>query len=723
MLDELNPQQRQAVLYDKGNLLIVAGAGSGKTRTLVAKILYLISKGADPKRILAITFTNKAGNELKKRVKKNLGVKLPWSGTFHSICLRILRKTAKHVGLEPNFIILDEEESKKIFRNLLQSRFPNLEYEWNFYYQAVINYKEGNETFMYNDKSYHFKEITNFWEIFESYQEYLKENNLVDFSDLLYYTVKILKEKEKIRKKLSEHFQYILVDEYQDTNKIQYEFIKLLARNNVCVVGDPNQAIYEWRGAYPENILNFHKEFNPKVIKLEQNYRSKGVILAIANEIIKKCNPKWAKLIPILKSTKDWGEKPIQKAFNTPEEEAEWIAHKIKKLLNKGIPSKEIAILVRSAYLTETIEKIFIKEGIPYIIVGGVRFYERKEIKDLIALLRFLNNPMDLLALERILKIFFKKKAKKILKELEKYAYKKIEDKKPKQQSLPFSNSSSQIEESNFPNYLEALKKIIPYLPPEDKKILKSFIEGIEYALRKKEKFSDGLKKLIKAINYQSILKEEKNYEERWENVSYFLKLTENYEKKGKTLNDFLNFIFLMQNELEDKKNGVRIMTVHASKGLEFDTVFLPRLEEGTFPHYSAFDNEKELEEERRLFYVAITRAKNHLYLSYVTNKKTKPSRFLKEIPQHLITLESASIEKKEKNISFNYDRYSFKKENLSLTEGRLLTNHCENFYIGQKVKHPVFGLGTIINLNGRHAQVDFGGVVKKIHTGFLEKV
>ncbi len=699
---ELNKEQREAVEYLDGALLVIAGAGSGKTRTIVAKIEYLIRKGFDPKRILAITFTNKAAKELKDRIKNSLGVNLPWVGTFHSVANRILRWGGKFIGIAPDFVILDREDARRVLKQVLKDFDTDL--DDNLYEEAISKYKEGGKFISTDEGFIAIDTLDHFWEVFEAYQRRLKQLNALDFSDLLYFTVKLLKENPRVREKLKNHFQYILVDEYQDTNEIQYEFIKLIARNNVCVVGDPNQAIYQWRGANPENILRFKENFSPKVVKLERNYRSKGVILEIANAVIKNCNPKWVSLIPQLKTDKDFGEKPLVRRFENEEEEALWIAKEIKLLKERGYKLKDIAVLVRSSYLTEKIEKAFVKEGIVYTIVGTARFYERKEIKDTLAFLRFLHNPADDLAFERILRAFFGRKWEKVYKTLVRF-YKT--------------------------DWIETLKIVAYHLEEEFREPLTKFLQAL-VNIKWEEvqtRYAEYLQKLLDEIDYYELLYRENNPQDRIENVEYFLRLAQSSQSKGRTLAEFLQLITLLQSEMEDKGRGVKVMTVHASKGLEFSVVFLPRLEEGVFPHKSAFENEEELEEERRLFYVAVTRAKEKLYLSYVRKKNTKsgkeierkPSRFLSEIPKHLLDLRyfvkqkvsgktSAGGIKREKPQS-GIDKY--KKPTL---EGK-------NLRVGQRVKHPVFGKGKVISTQGAFAMVDFGGEVKKIHSHFLEEV
>jgi DNA helicase-2/ATP-dependent DNA helicase PcrA len=707
--ENLNKEQREAVEFMGRPLLVVAGAGSGKTKTLVAKIEHLIKNGYDPKRILAITFTNKAAKELKERIKKTLGVSLPWVGTFHSVAGRILRMGGHRLGLSPDFVILDRDDSESLLKLILKELETDLKAD--FYLEAISKYKEGKDTFSYKGEIYKIDQLEDFDTVFNAYQEKLKELNALDFDDLLNYAVRLLKEFPQVREKLQRHFQYILVDEYQDTNEIQYEFIRLLARDNVCVVGDPNQAIYEWRGAKPENILRFHEDFNPKVVKLETNYRSKGVILEIANAVIKKCDPKWVNLIPTLRSSKDFGQKPQVKEFFSERDEAQWIASEIIKLKAQGYQLKNIAILVRSSHLMDVLDKALAARNIPHTLIGGKGIYERKEIKDLLAFLRFIQNPADFLAFERILKIFFNRKWERIYKDLSKY-YKT--------------------------DWVETLKIVAYYLEPEVREPLTRLLQFMVNLKedQKRKKFADVLEQLLDAVDYYSYLDKETNPERRRDNVRWFLNLCKAFQDKGKELSQFLQSLSLMQSELENKGKGVKIMTVHAAKGLEFDIVFLPRLEEGIFPHHSALENPEELEEERRLFYVAVTRAKEKLYLSFVRkNFKTKdgekverkPSRFLKEIPSHLLNIDSVEL---------LYGQHSYKekpKKEAKKTKTQKTTSGLEKystpklvgkkFRVGQRVKHPVFGEGKIISLNGVHARVDFGGEVKKIHTHFLEKV
>jgi len=699
---ELNREQREAVEYLNGSLLVIAGAGSGKTRTIVAKIEHLIRKGYDPKRILAITFTNKAAKELKERIKQSLGVNLPWVGTFHSVANRILRWAGKYIGINPDFVILDREDSRRVLKEILKNF--DTELDATLYEEAISKYKEGGKYISTDGGFISVDSLDHFWEIFEAYQKRLKELNALDFSDLLYFTVKLLKENPTVREKLINHFQYILVDEYQDTNTVQYEFIKLIAKDNVCAVGDPNQAIYQWRGANPENILRFKKDFSPKVVKLERNYRSKGVILEIANAVVKNCDPKWVSLIPRLKTDKDFGEKPLVRRFESEEEEALWIAKEIKRLKEKGYRLKDIAVLVRSSYLTEKIEKAFVKEGIAYTIVGTARFYERKEIKDVLAFLRFLHNPADDLAFERILRAFFGRKWEKVYKTLARF-YRT--------------------------DWVETLKIVAYHLEEEFREPLVRFLQALVNVKWEEvpTRYADYLQSLLEEVEYYGLLYKEKNPNERIENVEYFLKLVRSSQDKGRSLAEFLQLVALLQSEMEDKGRGVRIMTVHASKGLEFPVVFLPRLEEGVFPHKSALENAEELEEERRLFYVAVTRAKEKLYLSYVRKRNTKsgreverkPSRFLSEIPKHLLDLRyfvkqragmpNPPPEVKRKETPRGADKYK-----KPLLEGKRLK-------AGQEVRHPVFGRGKVISTQGSFAMVDFGGEVKKIHSHFLEEV
>jgi len=656
---ELNESQRRAVLHFGKPLLIVAGAGSGKTRTLVAKVEHLLKeKGLKPDEILFITFTNKAAREIKERTRNVLGKELQWSGTFHSIALKILKKEAKRAGIEPDFGIADEGDSLRIIKETAKRLKLDKDPEE---IKAVISKAKENLT------------PPPAWVqvLLEEYQETLRKNKLLDFSDLLRELYKLLLD-EEIREKYRKKFRYILVDEYQDTNTIQYEIVKLLSDGNVCVVGDPNQCIYEWRDARPDNVLRFIEDFKPDIIKLETNYRSKEPILRVANAILERSKLGWKELIPKLRGVRGEGSPPVVRRFGDEEEEALWVANQIKNLLNTYEP-KDIAILVRTAYITDIYERTLLKSGIPYRVVGTLRFYERAEIKNLLAVMRLVQNPSDELAFRRATDFFVK----------------------------GFGEKSFKVLKENFSdNWLKTASRYLKKLPSA--RSLYNFLKAIAPLYKEPHKYPKKLEEFINRIDYESLLKEKfkKDYEERIENVREFIKTLKDFHRQAYTLEDVLSEVMLTASE-EEKRNAVSIMTIHASKGLEFPVVFLPRLEEGILPHHKSMNEERTLEEERRLLYVGITRAKDLLYMTYTKKEKRKPSRFLSDIPKSFLDL-SAFIKKRKTKYE------EILRPNPDVREG-------------VRVRHKVFGTGIVLKVEGERAVVRFKDHEKVIHTSFLE--
>ncbi|WP_461829019.1 ATP-dependent helicase, partial [Aquifex sp.] len=604
----LNEQQKKAVEHFGKPLLVVAGAGSGKTRTLIHKIEYLIrEKGIKPDEILCITFTNKAAKEIKERIKKTLGLELEWSGTFHSIAYKILKMEWEEAGLPKDFSVADEKDTSEILKELIKK------------------YGIKEELTQVKEKIAKLKENVNFNPeedpLIAEYQTILRKNKLLDFADLMRELYELLK-KPHIREKYRKKFRYILVDEYQDTNEIQYEILKLLATDNICVIGDPNQCIYEWRNAKPDNILRFKEEFNADVLKLEYNYRSTKYILDTANAVLQKSQLNWKEFIPLLKSVRGEGEKPYVRRFKDEEEEAVWISRKIKELLGE-YEYKDIAILVRVGYITDVLERTLFKAGIPYQVVGTVRFYEKAEIKNLIAVLKLVQNPADELSFKRVIEFFVKGVGEKGLEVIKKH----------------FKGS-----------WLRASKEALKKLNRTGAISLYNFLKAIVPLYKEPEKYHEKLKEFVENVGYYELLKEKykKDWEERIENVEEFLKSLKDFHIKGYTLEDVLAEIALSSQE-EEEGNSVKLMTIHAAKGLEFPVVFIPRLEEGILPYHKSLEDLRKLEEERRLFYVAITRAKDLLFMTYTKKESRKPSRFLSDIPKRLLDLSAFRKKKEEK--------------------------------------------------------------------------
>jgi DNA helicase-2/ATP-dependent DNA helicase PcrA len=656
----LNPEQEKVVRHHGKPLLVVAGAGSGKTKTLAHKVEFILRElGIPEEGILCITFTNKAAKEISDRVFKVTGRELPWVGTFHSVAYRILKHKA---GME--FAVADESDTKSILKSLMKELGIAQE-DYEKVRRAISRVKED----LGELKSEGMREL------FFLYQEELRKNGLFDFGDLMFELYNALKERERLRESLRRNFRFILVDEYQDTNTVQYEILKLISGKDICVVGDPNQCIYEWRFARPDNIVRFKEEFEPDIVRLERNYRSKGYILEVANSVLTKSNARWKELIPLLKPNRDRGEKPVVRRFENEQEEAIWIATQIKELIKRYEP-KGIAVLLRVSYLTDVIESTLFKMGIPYRVVGALKFYERPEVKNLLYLLRFLENPADEPAFKRVFTY--------LMEGLGERSYEKVKE--------AFKGS-----------WIEALDIFADTLPPQRRERVRAFSEMLRSLMSRKNNYPEVLRYVFEGTPFlEKILKKHRgDPRERTENVLELIRTAEERYKEGLSLEDFLSEAFLVASE-EEEENAVNLMTIHAAKGLEFEVVFIPRLEEEILPHRSALEDESELEEERRLFYVAITRAKNELFLSYTRDKGRKPSRFLSDIPKTLLNLEH--FKKKKPKISYSVEL----KPNPRVKEGSM-------------VNHKVFGVGRVLEVEGERARVDFRGQTKTIHTSFLE--
>lgn len=674
ILDGLNDRQKEAVLYFDSPLLVLAGAGSGKTKVITHKIMYLVKAiGININRILAITFTNKAATEMKERVEKALGEKPPWVMTFHSLCVRILRAEAENFWFDKNFVIYDEEDSKKVIKKVLKDLNLDEEKIKPDKIKDIISKVKQEEDPEYLIDLYG-TSIPMIKTIYQKYQEELKKANAFDFDDLLLTTVNLLEKNQQTLDRWQQKFDYILVDEYQDTNKIQHQLLKLLvgSKHGLTVVGDPAQCIYTWRGATPDNILEFEKSFpNTKVIKLERNYRSTKKILDCANTVIEKASSKWQRKVLKLWTDRDHGEEIQLKILPTEKDEANFIARTIKL---KGEPYADFAILVRMSFLTRNLEEAMIKAGIPYQIVGGLRFYERAEIKDIISYLRMVVNPRDFASFERSITTPGRGIGEKTL----------------------------QIISSHFKgSWIEACKEATEHLQKKMKESILSYVDIIERLRSEvKKSYPDAVRWLLQEIDYQTFLQEEydRDWEDRMENIGELISALEEAKEQGKTLEEFLEETTLSQaQDRLESSDTVKIMTIHAAKGLEFKTVFIAGLEDGIFPSGKAFDDPSQMEEERRLFYVAITRAKENLYLTLsktrhsFSNKplQTKPSRFLSDIKEHLKKPDQPNTEIKK-----------------TVTD--------RDFKVGQLVKHDVFGKGVIKAINNRRATIIFENVGEK---------
>ena len=657
LLDELNDKQYEAVVETEGPCLIIAGAGSGKTKVLTHKIAYLIDeKDVKPWDILAITFTNKAANEMKERVENLVGdiAKDMWIGTFHSICVRILRKFIDRIGFETSFVIFDTSDQKTMVKKILKEQ--NLD-DKLFSDKSVLYEISNAKNEMLEPAEYAVKYKGDFRkeqiaDIYRIYQKKLKENNAIDFDDIINFTIKILTENPDILEYYSNKFKYVLVDEYQDTNKAQFTLITLLASKfgNITVVGDNDQGIYSFRGADISNILNFEKDFpGTKIIKLEQNYRCTQNILNAANAVIKNNETKYEKQL----WTKN-EEGSLPKVFRGDDEydEANYIVSQINSLKREEYYKySDFAVLYRMNTQSRSIEDILRRENIAYKIVGGLKFYERKEIKDIIAYLRLIQNPSDNLSLIRIINEPKRGVGKTSLDKVE------------------------ELSTQNGISMFEVIKRADEFGLGRVYANTRDFVSTIEDLRSKKDgmKISDLVKQTLNQSGYTKALEDEDTVEaeNRIENLDEFLTVAIEFEDESaeNTLGDFLEGITLSSDldNMEESEESVTLMTLHSAKGLEFPVVFLVGMEEGIFPGYKSINEPGELEEERRLCYVGITRAKEKLHLTCARQRTifgstscNQISRFLKEIPGTMLDGADEAFENSSVSRFSSNDRYEW---------------------------------------------------------------
>lgn len=697
-LDTLNPEQKDAVMTTDGPLLILAGAGSGKTKVLTYRIAFLIDSGiTTPDNILAVTFTNKAAAEMKHRIKGILKEtsradvqEIPWMGTFHSICVKILRRNAQHVGFDNNFTIYDSQDQQAAIKEAMKRLNIDIK-ETNP--KSVLNYISSAKNELIEASVYesyaqgYFQERVA--EIYPIYQKVLKENNAMDFDDLIMNTVKIFTENKNILQMFQKIFKFILVDEYQDTNHAQYVLISMLAKEfkNICCVGDDDQSIYAFRGATIKNILNFEKDYpDAKVIKLEQNYRSTKKILEASYSVISKNRSRKDKK---LWTENEEGENIYLYEASDEESESRFIIAKIEEIRKENKYAedeiyKNFAVLYRTNAQSRSLEESFINSGIPYKIVGGVKFYERKEIKDIISYLRLFANPKDNNSLERIINLPKRGIGNKSLADFK---------------AAAISNSQSILEYllSNSSNLSGGSKSFIS--------IYNDLLD-----LSKKKSLVDFINDVLDKTGYVKMLKDGTlENESRIENLKELITVASRYDEEipPEGLRRFLEEISLLEglSANSDNDNVVTLMTIHAAKGLEFDHVFVAGVEEGLFPHTNSILDQKEMEEERRLAYVAITRAKRNLYLTHAVSRRyfgsiqrNPVSRFVEDIDQKLLT----------KAADYYRSDYSSGFDNLFEDEPAILSF---DFKVGDKVKHEYFGKGVVKYISGTNIEIDFGAV------------
>lgn len=634
LLEGLNDKQYEAVINTDGPCLVIAGAGSGKTKVLTHKIAYLMQeKDIKPWNILAITFTNKAANEMKERVEALVGddAKDMWIGTFHSICVKILRRFIDRIGFDHSFVIFDTSDQRTLIKECLK----DLKIDDKMFTDRIVQFeisnakndmKEPEEYEAMVKGDYRREKIAS---VYNLYQRRLKENNAIDFDDIINYTIKIFKENDDVLDYYTNKFNYILVDEYQDTNKSQFTLIRLLAKahGNITVVGDNDQGIYSFRGADISNILNFEKDFKgTKIIKLEQNYRCTQNILNAANSVIKNNEVKYKKK---LWTENEEGALPTFHVSDDEYDEGRYIVEEINHLRREEYYKySDFAILYRMNSQSRAIEEILGREAIPYKIVGGLKYFERKEIKDIIAYLRLINNTSDNLALKRIIN-------------------------EPKRGIGKTSLDKIQAisEQTGIPMY-QIIKEADQYGLSRVYSNAQGFIEVIEDLISKKDEYTitELIKHTLKETGYTKALEDENSIEaeNRIENLEEFLTVAVQFEEEeaDNDLSTFLEGITLSSDidGMDEEEESVTLMTLHSAKGLEFPVVFLVGMEEGIFPGYKSIGEPKELEEERRLCYVGITRAKNNLYLTcsrqrtmFGSTSCNPVSRFVKEIPENML--------------------------------------------------------------------------------------
>lgn len=746
LINGLNDKQKEAVLATDGPCLVIAGAGSGKTKVLTHKIAYDIESGIKPWNILAITFTNKAANEMKERIEKLIGdaAKDLWMGTFHSICVRILRRYIDRIGYKTDFVIFDTSDQKTLIKECLKTLKVD---DKIFTDRGVLSEISNGKNEMLEPKAYGVKYAGDFRkktiaEIYELYQRRLKENNAIDFDDIINFTIKILSENPDVLDYYTEKFKYILVDEYQDTNKAQFTLVSLLASKygNVTAVGDNDQGIYSFRGADISNILNFERDFpGTRIIKLEQNYRCTGNILKAANAVIKHNENKYDKK---LWTENEEGHLPCIYCGEDEYDEGRYIVEQINHLKTEEYyKNSDFTILYRMNAQSRAIEDILMREGIPYKVIGGLKFYERKEIKDIIAYLRLIHNSADNLSLKRIIN-------------------------EPKRGIGKTSiDQIQEISDKTGNSMYEIIRNAQEYGLTRVFSNSRDFIEQIEYLKSKKDelKISDLIKETLNKTGYTKALENENSVEAetRIENLEEFLTVAIEFEEESadNTLAEFLENITLSSDidGMEDKDDSVTLMTLHSAKGLEFPVVFLVGMEEGIFPGYKSIGEPQALEEERRLFYVGITRAKQYLYLTCAKHRTifgstsyNQVSRFVKEIPEELLegyaeVVERKSVDTEEfKDYGYRWSygkgqtvktfkmseedksavaktigEQSTKSEYQYRTAESFLNSIKQNnqtndvdlskYQVGQRVYHKKFGEGTITKLEqeGNDVKVD----------------
>lgn len=730
LTENLNQPQQDAVLQTEGPLLVLAGAGTGKTRVLTSRIIHIVNSYlASPLQILSVTFTNKAAAEMKKRVGEIIGDQVHnlWIGTFHSIAARILRRHHEVVGLRNDFTIIDSDDQTRLLKQIITDLGIDIkQFPPKVYLSIISRLKDKVVTPSKLDSKSPEATLPKLKEVYETYQHRLKSMNACDFGDLLLYNLEVFEKAPEVLAYYQDKFRYILVDEYQDTNNGQYRWLLTLAaiHKNICCVGDDDQSIYSWRGANITNILRFEKDFkDAQVIRLEQNYRSTSNILKAADSVISNNKERHGKK---LWTDEKHGEKVKVISFADDRMEAQTVCSLIKQHYATGIKLSNIAVLVRAGYQTRSFEESFMQNSLSYRVIGGLKFYERMEIRDAIAYLRVVANPSDDLALSRIINV-------------------------PKR-GVGDSTVSNLYQKSKIDgiSLFESIKKSIELgeLKGKAKDALKSLTDYVDKW--------NGMLETIKLSELADVVMKESGYIKMWqsentleaqgriENIQEFVRSLEEFS----SLVEFLEYVSLVEARDDKSANdAVNIMTVHAAKGLEFDLVFVPGLEDGIFPSSRSVEEKGGLEEERRLLYVAITRARKNLYLTYAKSRyifgdyqMSLPSRFIQELPESEIDFEekfsgsgfgfntSFDYSKSNKSENFNAPKWQAKQssdffinnddkkyaQQFSQVASVSNSTKSENSPLNKRVFHQKFGYGKVISVDGNKFEIGFEKTGKK---------
>ena len=714
LVQNMNENQLKAILKTQGAVMVIAGAGSGKTRVLTNRIAYLIAKkNVLESNILAITFTNKAAKEMKERIYSLVGEtsKYIWINTFHSMCVRILRQHIDLLGYNKNFTILDTSEQKTIIKNIVKElNLSEDSYQPNNILKIISNSKNSMISVNETKAQARFGFMKNVAEIYEYYQKYLKKNSVLDFDDLMLKTIVLFEKHPEVLAIYQNKFEYIHVDEYQDTNVIQYKLIKMLSEvhKNICVVGDDDQSIYSWRGACSDNIINFEKDYEDvEVIFLDQNYRSNSTILDAANAVIKNNTDRKDKA---LWSENKGGDKITVYAATNDKDETDDIAKKILDLKAQGVDYKDIAILYRANYLSRSMENSCMVFGIPYKLIGSLKFLQRQEIRDLLAYMNVIVNKNDEFSLRRIINVPKRGIGASSMAKIDNYA---------EQYGLSLFEALKNID------MIGVSKKIITNIH-----LLTQLIE--KYSQTEQYSIEDLIVGIYKDSGYESMLKESADAyaESRIENISELVSSAKQFSSMNDNLIDFISEMSLTSDaDDENEDDSVVLSTVHAAKGLEYRVVFIMGLEENLFPSIrdaeSSEDERNKMEEERRLAYVAITRAKEKLFMSYANRrmqfgsiKNNKRSRFLDEVPNKLMHFESGfgatandSGESQLESVTKFISRLSPK---IKIAD-KPKTDVRTNYVVGDIVVHKKFGEGKVLSIEKDSIKVDFEKVGPKI--------